>query len=134
MKTTYHLIFRKAGFLPEINLFSTSLHLTSTQSAKPTIFSPQILPVLHEADISDFDYAILLQLGPLVDSSISQVYQHATRSTQHLVHLVTLTPSPRHGEPIRLPVWIFHYLREIELAALYLEKWKGTMVWQQCIS
>jgi len=93
------------------------------------LLPPDLTPVLHEADIPDFDYNILLQLGPPVDPSVSQAYQHAIRSTQHPVHSVTLTPSPGHGEPVRLPVWIFHYWREIELAASYLEQWRGAMVW-----
>jgi len=87
--------------------------------------------VLHEVDIPDFDYNILLQLGPPVDPSVSQAYQHAIRSIQHPVHSVTLTPSPGHGEAVRLPVWIFHYWREIKLAASYLEQWRGAMVWLQ---
>jgi len=67
IKTTCHLTFRKAGFLPGTNLFSTSLHLTGTQSAKPTISSPQILPQCYMRQISQtlittfsFNWALLL--------------------------------------------------------------------------
>jgi len=33
-----------------------------------------------------------------------------------------------------LPVWIFEYRRETELALLYLDKWKGALAWLQSYS
>jgi len=101
--------------------------------------------MLHEADIPDFDYNILLQLGTPVDSSVSKAYQDAIRSAKHPVHSVTLTPSPgaltpspgtltpppRYQGPVVLPVWIFDYWREIQLAASYQEQWKAALVWLQ---
>jgi hypothetical protein len=95
---------------------------------------PDLTPMLHEADIPDFDYATLLQLGPPVIPSVSMAYQEAIRTAQHLVNSVTLTPSPLLGEPVRLPVWVFDYWREIELAASYQVEWRAALEWLESYS
>ena len=99
-------------------------------SSKTHYLIPQDLtPMLHEAAIPDFDYTTLPQLPSPVHPSVPKEYQDSIRSSQHLVNSVTLTPSPVHGEPIRLPVWIFNYWREIELAASYQVQWRAALVW-----
>ena len=93
-----------------------------------------LTPMLHEADIPDFSHTTLIQLGPPLDPSVSKAYQDAIRSAQHLVNSVTLTPSAVHGEPVRVPVWIFDYWREMELATSYQVQWRAAMVWLESYS
>lgn len=92
------------------------------------------IPVLHEDVIMDFDYTTLPQLGPPVNSSVKKAYQAAIKLAKHPVHLITLTPYPGPGDPVTVPTWIFHYWREIESAASYLEQWKAALMWLQLYS
>ena len=92
---------------------------------------PDLGPVSHEEEVPDFDHTTLLQLGLPVNTSILYVYQAAIKSTQHMVHSVTIKPYPGLGEPIILPVWIFDYWRKIESAAEYQKKWKVALKWLQ---
>src|ERR1700679_1250266 len=59
----------------------------------------KLAPLLHEEIIMDFDYTTLLQLGPPIDSSVTEAYQTAIKSARHQVHSVTLVPHPEHGDP-----------------------------------
>ena len=92
---------------------------------------PDFAPVLHEEVVMDFDYDTLPHLGLPVNPSVTEAYQAAIKSAKHLVHSITLIPHPGSGESLTLPTWIFHYWREIGLAALYQEQWKTALVWLQ---
>ena len=90
---------------------------------------PDLGPVLHKEEILNFDYGTLLQLGLPEDSSTLEKYQAVIGSTQDTISSVTLRPHPGLGKPITLPVWIFDYWREMELAIGYWEEWRTALVW-----
>jgi len=101
-----------------------------THYTKPKDF----VPMLHGDHIPFFKPATLPHFSIPVNPSVSKTYQDAIRSAQHPVNSITLVPHPGNGGPVMLPVWIFEYWREMELALSYLEKWKGVMKWLQSYS
>jgi hypothetical protein len=117
---------RSVFYLFEFNLYPSN----KTHYLIPS----DLTPMLHEADIPDFSYTTLLQLGLPANPSVSEAYQVGIRSAQHQVNSVTLTPSPEHGGSVRLPVWIFDYWREIGLTISYLVQWRAAMVWLESYS
>jgi len=85
--------------------------------------------VLHEHSILGFNPATLLQFGRPTDPSITKLYQDAIKSAKHPVYSVTLALHPMLKESVTLPVWIFDYWREIEIALSYRTKWEAALVW-----
>lgn len=72
--------------------------------------------LLHEGKIIGFEPSTLLGLGPL-PLQLSSSYQTAVRAAPHPIHSFTLTPLS--GHPVKLPIWILDYWREITCAMRY---------------
>ena len=77
---------------------------------------PNLATMLHEHSILGFDSTILLQLGPPINPSVSRVYQDAIKYVVHPVNSITLSLDPTFKDLVKLPIWIFDYWREMELA------------------
>ena len=90
---------------------------------------PDLASVLHEHSILGFDPAILPQLGLPINPSISKLYQDAIKSAKHPIYSVTLALHPTLKESVTLPVWVFDYWREIEVALSYQRKWEAALTW-----
>jgi hypothetical protein len=87
---------------------------------------PNLSPLLHEGRVANFEPHTLLQLGlppqPLCDS-----YKAAMRTASHPIHSFTLIPIS--GHPVRLPIWVLDYWREIRHAMGYRDDWKTVLEW-----
>ena len=75
------------------------------------------------------DPATLPQLGLPIDLSISKLYQDAIKSAKHPIYSVTLALHPTLKESVTLPVWVFDYWREIEVALSIWRKWEAALMW-----
>ena len=85
---------------------------------------------LHEEAIN-FQPHTLLKLGP-PSLQLSNRYQAAIKAASHPIHSFTLAPIS--GHPVRLPIWVLDYWREIRHAMKYRDDWKGALIWLKEIS
>jgi hypothetical protein len=90
--------------------------------------------VLHREALTNFPCSTLSQLAPPVNPKAVEDYQAAIKAAKHPVHSITLKLPVRLGNPVNVPVWIFDYWREINLATSYREQWKSALVWLESYS
>jgi hypothetical protein len=93
------------------------------------ILPSDIWSVLHQGTIDNFEYRSLLEVAPPALSSISKAYQDAIKKSKHPILSVTL--QPHHGNPIRLPAWVFEYWVEIRRVVDTRRQWKAALTWVQ---
>jgi len=81
---------------------------------------------LHEEEVTHFQPHTLLELGP-PPTKLSDIYQAAVKAASYPVHSFTLVPIS--GDPVRLPIWVLDYWREIRRAVGYRQDWKKVLIW-----
>ena len=92
---------------------------------------PTFSSLLHEEGVANFNPSTLLQLGP-PPSKLSDKYKAAIKATSHPIHSFTLVPVT--GGPVRLPIWVPDYWREISHPMGYQYSWKKVLEWLRRIS
>jgi len=92
---------------------------------------PNLGQLLHEEAVVDFEPHILLQLGP-PPSQLSDSYKDAIKAASLPIHSFTLVPIS--GHPVRLPIWVLDYWREIKHAMGYRCGWKSVLEWLRGVS
>ena len=99
-----------------------------------TQYPPQPMPYhdyhdlsqqLHE-EVTNLQPHTLLNLNP-PSLQLSDKFQAAIRVASHPIHSFTLTPIS--GHPVRLPIWVLDYWREIRHAVGYQNDWKRALIW-----
>ena len=88
--------------------------------------SPNLRELLHEERVTNFDPHILFQLGP-PSPELSDSYQDAIKAASLSIHSFTLLPVS--GHPVRLPIWVLDYWRELKCAMGYQHDWKNVLEW-----
>lgn len=78
------------------------------------ILPPNLQSTLHYDPVQEFNYRSLLKASPPALQFFSKTYQDTLKKSKHPILSVTL--QSYHGDPIRLPAWIFEYWVEIEHA------------------
>ena len=86
---------------------------------------------LHGEKVTNFQPHTLLKFGP-PPPQLSDRYQAAIRAASSPTHSFTLAPIS--GYPVRFPIWVLDYWREIRCAMGYQNDWKGALVWLREIS
>lgn len=81
---------------------------------------------LHEEEVTSFQPGILLSLGP-PSLQLSNSYQAAIKAAPYPIHSFTLAPVS--GLPVKLPIWVLDYWREIRHAMGYRCDWKKALIW-----
>ena len=87
--------------------------------------------LLHKEGVTNFEPSTLLQLGP-PSSDLSDKYKAAIKATSTPVLSFTLVSMT--GHPVRLPIWVLEYWREIDRPMGYQRKWKKVLGWLRGIS
>jgi hypothetical protein len=87
--------------------------------------------LLHGEELTGFNPDTLLQYGP-PPQNLSEKYKVAIKAASHAVHSFALVPLS--GDPVRFPVWVLDYWREIRRAVEYRRDWKGSLVWLRGMS
>ena len=87
--------------------------------------------LLHEEEVTNFEPSILLQLGP-PSSELSDKYKAAIKASSHPALSFTLVPMT--GHPVRLPIWVLDYWREITRPMGYRRNWKKVLEWLRGMS
>ena len=82
--------------------------------------------LLHEERITNFDPYTLLQLGP-PPPQLSDGYKNAIKAAPLPIHSFTLVPIS--GHPVKLPIWLLEYWREIDFAIGHWKRWKDSLKW-----
>jgi hypothetical protein len=82
--------------------------------------------LLHGEGVTSFQPHTLLQLG-LPPSQLSDRYKAAIKAASLPIHSFTLVPTS--GHPVRLPIWVLDYWREINRAMGYRRGWKTVLEW-----
>ena len=90
---------------------------------------PNLQSTLHHNPVQAFDYGSLLKVSPPALQSFSKTYQDALKKSKYPILSVTL--QPYHGDPIRLPAWIFGYWVEIRRVIDTRKQWKVALTWVQ---
>lgn len=81
---------------------------------------------LHKEEVTNFQLGTLLSLGP-PSPQLSNSYQAAIKAAPHPIHSFTLAPVS--GHPVRFPIWVLDYWREIRRAIGYRHDWKKALIW-----
>ena len=92
---------------------------------------PNLSQFVHEEGVFNFSPNTLLQLGP-PPSRLSDRYTAAIKVATFPIHSFTLVPLS--GHPIRLPVWVLDYWREVKRPMGYRHDWKTVLVWLRGVS
>jgi len=92
---------------------------------------PNLRELLHEEGATNFDPHTLLQLGP-PSPELSDSYRAAIKASPLSIHSFTLVPVS--GHPVRLPIWVLDYWREIKRAMGYRHDWKNVLEWLRGVS
>ena len=77
-------------------------------------------------EVTNFKLDTLLSIGP-PSPELSDNYQAAIKATPHHIYSFTLTPVS--GHPVRLPIWVLDYWREIRHEMGYQNDWKRVLIW-----
>jgi hypothetical protein len=77
---------------------------------------PNLGHLLHEEGITNFEPHILLQLGP-PPPELSDTYKAAIKVAP--LPILSFTLVPLSGHPVRFPIWVLDYWREIKRATEY---------------
>jgi len=92
---------------------------------------PDLGHLLHKEEVTGFNPYTLLQFGPPL-SQLSNRYSAAIKAASSPIHSFTLVPIS--GHPVRLPIWVFDYWREVGRAMVYRCDWKRALTWLREIS
>ena len=92
---------------------------------------PDLGHLLHREEVTSFNPHTLLQFGPPL-LQLSDHYRAAIKAASHPIHSFTLIPIS--GHPVRLPIWVFDYWREVGCAMVYQCDWKRVLTWLRDVS
>jgi hypothetical protein len=92
---------------------------------------PDLNQLLHEEETTILDPQILLHIGPPPQKLINN-YKAAIKKAFSPPHSFTLVPFT--GDPVKLPIWVLDYWREIQRVVGYHCNWRGVCMAERNLS
>ena len=123
----------KQNWIPLDGLSVPHLFQFTRYPSSETLFydHPYLDQLLHNEEATDFNPHLLLQLG-LPPNKLSDRYKAAIKASPTPICSFTLLPLS--GDPVKLPIWVLDYWREMRHSMGYCHDWKKALVWLRGVS